>query len=163
MTPQDNAFLTALWNDLCQDSFALPKLIKQLRIDGNMSGYSDDAILQLFENRFEKDWSEVAGDFSELLAFYTAVTEADDVKAPQIVVWVFSVFVMRDAINNDGTDIYSQFDYIMDSFFYIRKKLESEESIYIMHSFFDGGIKFMPYLCELCKDNCQCSHSKDKA
>ena len=139
MTKNEYIFLQNLWNRLCKDTFSPENLIKRVRIDGGLdvSGLSDDEMLQLFEGNFAGDWHEVAFSFSALLAYYSTFCKSDHIKdLRQIVGWGVSVFMIRDAIEKNVTDLDLQFNFFIESFFHIKTKLEIEESIFIILSFF---------------------------
>lgn len=139
MTNSEYLFLQNLWNRLGKDTFSPKNLIERVRIDGGLdvSGLSDDDMSQLLEGNFAGDWHEVAFSFSELLAYYAAIYESNHIKdLRQIVGWGFSVFMIRDAIEKNVTDLDLQLNSFIESFFYIREKLEIEESILIILSFF---------------------------
>ena len=143
MSDQDRILIKELWFRLTGDVFTHQKLIERIRKDGGIgiSKISDDGMLKLIDGRFSGDWGDIVFYFSELLAFYAALGELDKItKIEQVAGWVFASFIIRDAIEMNATDLMLQFNFFMDSFFTMRKKLETEESVNIVLSFFRGSL-----------------------
>lgn len=141
MTKQDILFIDRLWNRLTGRKFGPREFAKQVHWHGghDMSGLSEENVLELLEGRFSGDWKEPVFSFSELLAYYSVPNAKRDQSRTkeEIVGWVFASFVIADAIKQDATDWEMQFDKFINCFVEVRSELDIYESIEIFQRVFN--------------------------
>lgn len=136
MTKADVEFLERIWSELTGDNFSKGELVERVFVDGghDMSGLTREDVLALLEGRFAGDWHRPAFSFSELLAYYLACGK--ELTAHQIVGWIFASFVLRDAIERGAAEWEMQFNFFIDGFVVVRRRLEIDDSVEILRRVF---------------------------
>ena len=114
----DKFFIKELWEKLTGENFSTKALFEIIQFDGGLdtSSISEEIVASLLEEDIIEDFSELVFPFSELLAYYSAMGK---LQPEQIVAWVFSAFIISEAVRRKYTDWELQFDIIMNGFAHI--------------------------------------------
>jgi hypothetical protein len=117
--------------------FDISEFSRGLFCDGgiDMSDISEKTILELLRGNFDGTWENVAFSFSELLAFYSV----SELNSKQIVNWVFSAFVIREAIRKGKKEWEFIFEILMSGLYKVMQEIELEDSIYILSYIFSNS------------------------
>jgi len=139
----DIKLYAGLWRRLTGEEFSDEKLAARIRNDGGVDihNLSDDDVLALIRGTSTAPAKEVLFTFGEMLATYSVEGGIDTPE--QIVSWVFTAFVISDAVRAGLTDWDFHFDNFMNGYLAIRSQLEIDESVAVMTRIFGENRKGM--------------------
>jgi len=128
-----------IWTKLVNDRFSVERLAAQVRFDGGLDMESL-AVADLVElmNGHPGNWADVAFGFSELLAYYSAVSPEELVGA-QVAGWAFGCVALADAIRAGVGDWEMEVHKFLDVLLRVRHKLDVEDLSRLLQRVWGGG------------------------
>ncbi len=132
MISQELDFLRMLWRRFVGTDFSSEVFLQLVRKSGgqDISDISHDQLNDLLEGRFTGDFAKVRFTFSEMLS-----SGASEASGALIVVWVFAVLMLADAMAAVNWDTSMEFNIFIDGFLKLRKHFTTEEWLFIFSRF----------------------------
>ena len=130
----DNDFIEHRWNRLASEPFSQANLAILIKRAGgaDMSDLSDAYISDVVNGQISKDRCIPSYPFSEILSRYkAAVDRGYALKAEDVIVSVWTLLILSDAIRNGSSNWDQEFNIYLDAFLVVRKQLKREECAHI--------------------------------